>query len=309
MSHAPVNRKSSKALDAAAANAASRRPAPHQVVLRVKRKRGDAAVESLLVAPTADEASGDTEEFMPNRKRRAGLDALEDTLAVLTLEKAAKNKQQHLRDHQHSTAVQAPEAARLCYKRARGSEPDETDDQQMRSPTGVQHARVTQGMKSDNASRSGGRLDALLMKNGANDHSTSQPSTPIVDYLEVRRVKAKGVNVGVTGGTNGSPGSGKDERRASATSIGTTPGATDLHVIDLQPFKWGDGAADTTGLKRDEENLSESGVTPATRRAAPILNPSERQMDEAIFVVSSACVGRNKMPASLVFDPLPLLAL
>lgn len=284
MSQAPVQRKSRKALAAA-----SLKPAPHLVVLRVKRKRGDDPVESLLVS--TDEGRNSEEKGMPDRKRRApGVTGLiEETLADLSLTKTAEHR---MLQQQHE--VQPPK--RLFYKRVRTTEPDGSSDRKKeRRPFAVDtSSTVTGGMKK---SGGGGRLDALLSSRGVGPLGTlSLPPRPAaaLDFMEVRRVKARAVGHVRTNNAKaeGSAELGACEQGTVSPSTGASSGTVsgDFHVIDLQAVGRRDNDdMDISGM--DEGGPGEAvkdGVGAEKRTAAPILSPGERQMDEAIFKVSGA---------------------
>lgn len=289
-------------------NAASRMPAPapHLVVLRVKRKRGEAAVESLLVA--TDEGGSSKEQGMPDRKRRAagGAGSIEETLADLTLGKTAEqhNHHQQLQQQQQQIRMQPPK--RLFYKRVRTTEPDGSNDRRKeKRPSTVvappNHAALgdTPAAAVGGVMRSGGggRLDALLSSRAANSPaSVSPPPRPaaVIDFMEVRRVKARAVGNARANSTNagGASGRGGCEQQpttpstgvASATASGDA--AADFHVIDLQAVGLRDNAdMDISGVDGREGEAFKGGAA-AKRAAAPILTPVERQMDEAIFTVS-----------------------
>lgn len=264
MSHAPAHRKSSRALASATAKAASGRPSPHQVVLRIKRKRSDAAVESLLVA--TDENGANIEADMPDRKRRAG--TIEENLAVLSLSKAVGPEQ---------AAVSL--APRLYYTRARTTDSTGRVKQEQAdgSPGFPGQAAELEATGSTGIAGEGGRLDALMSIVKGPTRPAS--STTVLDYLEVRRVRARGV-----GGTPGNTDSaGRSDRPWSSPSSGATSAtaaAVDVHVIDLKPV----GRSDATTM--DVGKVPGEGCDGAgTRPAALVLNPVERQMDEAIFTV------------------------
>lgn len=265
MSHAPAHRKSARALASATAKAASRRPAPHQVVLRIKRKRCDAAVESLLVA--ANEESVNKEAVMPDRKRSAG--TIEEKLSVLSLSKAVGREQ----------AV-VPPAPRLYYKRARttdsaGRVKQEEADASPCFPGQAAELEVT---RNTGAIGEGRRLDALMSKVKG---STTLRAPAVLDYLEVRRVRARGVD-----DTSGNPDSAGSDRPRSSPLSGATPAggaAVDVHVIDLKPVRRSD--TKDMDIGRIEGGTCDGA---GARPAAPVLSPVERQMDEAIFTVRRA---------------------
>lgn len=314
MSHAPVRRKSRQAVAAAMSNAASPKPAPHLVVLRVKRKRGDAAVESLLVAPDERGSSGEDQGF-PDRKRRAagGAISIEETLADLNLDKNA--------DQPHNNNMMQP-PKRLFYKRVRTTEPDgsSNDDRRMKEkrpapsatvahppppPPPPNHAAfgsdapVPPASNGSMPSRGGGRLDALLSSRAANS-LVSPPPRPaaVMDFMEVRRVKARAVGNARATSTNagGSPGRGRREQQQQqpttpsigvAAAVGPGTATADFHVIDLQAVGLRDNAdMDLSSGVGGTEGETFKGGAAAKRTAAPILTPVERQMDEAIFTVS-----------------------
>lgn len=253
MSQHQVRRKSPQHQPQALAAAggavdASQKPAPHQVVLRIKRKRGDAAVEGFLV--TTDEGNNN-ENDMPDRKRRVGPGSIEETLAVLNLNKAAEELQQQ---QQQTTQM----TTRLFYKRERTTEPDGSDRKGVVGPP-VEAVRATQGT-TETVGKSGGRLDALLLSGVPAPLTTSPPPT-VLDYLEVRRVKARGIgSTSDLGGLCGRP----------------IASSANFHVIDLQPI-----------ARRDKNrDITFKSETSGKQRAAPVLTPVERQADEAIFTVN-----------------------
>lgn len=263
MSHAPVCRKSQKALTAAAASAASTKPAPHLVVLRVKRKRGDASVDSLVVS--TDEATSN-ENDVPDRKRRAGTETIEDTLAFLSINKAAEERRQHHVD-------QTP--SRLFYKRVRTTESDGSNRKSTTSrvvaPTNGEHGDVV-----ETAGTGGGPLDTRLVSDA--DAALMPPPPSALDYLEVRRIKARAVGTATDSGHGSGHGIPSSSDHASS--------ASDFHVIDLQAVgRSSNSIMHVTGTG----DTSFGGKTAATPSAAPVLNPVERQMDEAIFKVSFGC--------------------
>lgn len=255
MSHAPVCRKSQQALSAAASIAASTKPAPHLVVLRVKRKRGDASVDSLLVS--TDEATSN-ENDVPDRKRRAGTETIEDTLAFLSINKAAEEKRQHQVD---------PKPSRLFYKRVRTTESDGSDRKETTSrvvaPPNDEHGHV------ETAGTGGGRLDTRLVSDAGAPPIPPPPNA--LDYLEVRRIKARAVGTAVD--------SGRGSGHGVPSSSDVASNASDFHVIDLQAVGRSGNGMDVT----DTVDTAFGGKTAATPSAAPVLNPVERQMDEAIF--------------------------
>lgn len=264
MSHAPVCRKSQKALAAAASIAASTKPAPHLVVLRVKRKRGDASVDSLLVS--TDEAASN-ENHVPDRKRRAGTETIEDTLAFLSINKAAENGRQHHVDQKPS---------RLFYKRVRTTESDRSDRKKTTSidrvvaPPKGEHSDVV-----ETAGTGGGPLDTRLVSDA--DASVIPPPPDALDYLEVRRIKARAIGTATD--------SGRGSGHGVPSSSDLASGASDFHVIDLQAVGRGGNSMLVTGTG----DTTFGGKTAANSSAAPVLNPVERQMDEAIFKVSFGC--------------------
>ena len=258
MSHAPVCRKSRQALTAAASIAASTKPAPHQVVLRVKRKRGDASVESLFVS--TDEATSNGNDI-PDCKRRAGTEPIEDTLAVLSINKVVEEKRQRQVNQKPS---------RLFYKRVRTTESDRSDRKMIASrvvaPPRAEHDEVVQ-----TAGTGGGRLDTSLVSISEAPPLLTHPDA--LDYLEVRRVKARAV------GTAADSSRGSGHGLPSSADLASS--AADFHVIDLQAVgRNGNGMGVTTTGK-----AAFGGEGAANLSAAPVLNPVERQMDEAIFKV------------------------
>ena len=295
MSQAPVRRKSRQALAAA-----SRKPAPHLVVLRVKRKRGDDPVESLVVS--TDEGRSSEDKGMPDRKRRApgGTGFIEETMAGLSLDKTAEQQQQQQQQQpQQQHEVQPPN--RLFYKRVRTTEPDGSGDKKKeKRPAPVAAATSTGG--GGTKSGGGGRLDALLSSRDLGPIgalSLSPRPAAALDFMEVRRVKARAVgrvqaNSASAEGLAGL--SGREQRTASpSTGVAAGTSAADFHVIDLQAVGRRDGDhdhMDTSGTGAGGVGGAvEGGVAAEKRRAAPILSPGERQMDEAIFKVSrESCV-------------------
>lgn len=293
-------------------NAASQKPAPHLVVLRVKRKRGDAAVESLVVAP--DERGRSEEEHgMPDRKRRAagGAGSIAETLADLNLGETAD--QQHNDQLQQRSMMQPPK--RLFYKRVRTTEPDgsSNDDgkKEKRPATSTvagpppNHAALGGDTPAPTVdyggarSESGGRLDALLSNRAANSPPfVSPPPRPaaVMDFMEVRRVKARAVGNARANSTNAGGSSGRDgcEQRqptkqstGAGSTVGSSTAAADFHVIDLQAVGLRDNVdMDVSSGVDGREGEAFKGGAAAKRTAAPILTPVERQMDEAIFMVS-----------------------
>lgn len=295
-------------------NPASRKPAPHLVVLRVKRKRGDAAVESLLVAPDERGSNGEDQGF-PDRKRRAacGAVSIEETLAYLNLDKTADQPHTH---QQHNNMMQPPK--RLFYKRVRTTEPDgsSNDDRRMKEKRPAPFATVAPPPPNHAAlggdapvptvggggmpSGGGGRLDALLNSRAANSPAfVSPPPRPVavMDFMEVRRVKARAVGNARATSTNagGSPGRGGCEQQQQptkpstevASTVGPGTATADFHVIDLQAVGLRDNAdMDVSSGVDRKEGEPVRGRAAAKRTAAPILTPVERQMDEAIFTVS-----------------------
>lgn len=281
MSHAPTLRKSAQAQ----ANARQRRErlAPHQVVLRVKRKRSDVAVESLLVAGTDEE---ERDSGLLARKRRLGPGKIVESLADLSLN---QNNNEHTAPG--GSRVEVPQ--RLIFKRVRTTDPDGSrrkaaakgeqvgvaGPEQTTPPTSLNAGSKAVGGREGE----GGRLDALL-----DEVNTSTPDTPstsrcnIMDYLEVRRMKAKGV-AAVKNSAVVKPLGDGDNDGSRLTSASTVSGssAADLHVIDLQPI-----------AKNVDKNANGSSAPDCAARsgrqvqgAVPVLNPVERQMDEGIFKV------------------------
>lgn len=313
MSHAPFRRKSRQAVEAAISHAASRKPAPHLVVLRVKRKRGDAAVESLLVAPE-EQGYSEEEADMPDRKRRAahGVGSVEETLANLSLDAAADQHDKH----QQQRNMRQPPKNRLCYKRVRTTEPDgssnddRSKEQHPSTPSVVAPPPNQAALGGDTSaptvgggdtwSGDGGRLDSLLSSR-ANSAFVSPPPRPaaVVDFMEVRRVRARAVTNARANSTNGgSPSArgGCEQQQPMkpstgvASAVGSGNAAADFHVIDLQAVSLRDNADMDVSSGVDKGEAFKGGA-PAKRTAAPILTPVERQMDEAIFTVRGSFCG------------------
>lgn len=172
MSQVPTLRKSLKALAAVKAAAAAvvkkSKPRPHQVIIRVKRKRGDAAVDSLFVVAKEDDE--------PDRKRRLAAGSIAENLAGLNLEKNRDDQamQQKL--------IEAP--ARLCYKRSRPTDLDDSfPDEEPGSRVTNSPQDEIKAVESLGTGASGSHLDAFLRKN-SKAIMVSKPS--VVDYLEVR---------------------------------------------------------------------------------------------------------------------------
>lgn len=297
-------------------NAASQKkpaPAPHLVVLRVKRKRGDAAVESLLVATTDEGERSEEKEVMPNRKRRAaGTTSIAKTMAVLSLDKTAESQrqQQHpplkQQQQQQQPAVRMQPPRRLVYKRVRTTEPDGSHDRgdEGRSPVaGAPPARQKRALDGGeegggDGGEGGGRLDALLRSKDLNTNSAScsppPPTAAVLDYLEVRRVKARAVGIVPKNSpaSADSLGRGRHEQHPSPQSSGlasegaATAAPANLHVIDLHAVGQADASTMMdTSVMGDAGAAGDAHVATAKRAAAPILTPVERQMDEAIFTV------------------------
>lgn len=298
MSQAPVRRKSRRALAAAAVQ----KPAPHLVILRVKRKRGDDPVDSLLVS--TDEGKNIHEKGMPDRKRRAPDEtgSIEETLADLSLEKIAcveqqqQQQQEHLQRQQQPNEVQQRAPKRLCYKRVRTTGTDDSSDRKKeKRPSTAAAAPLAVGGGAKGGG--GGRLDALLSGSGRGVGALGALSLPprpaaALDFMEVRRVKARAIghvqsNKGEAGG---SAGLGGCEHRTATPSAGVASGtgAADFHVIDLQAVGRRDNDdMDTSGMGGGGARGAVKGGAAAEGRAgAPILSPGERQMDAAIFKVS-----------------------
>jgi len=283
MSQAPVRRKSRQAMAAAVANTASSKPAPHRVVLRVKRKRGDDPVEGLLVATDEGEDSG--EQGLPNRKRHAadGTGSIEETMADLSLEKAPG---QHAPHKELAATKHVP--SRLFYKRVRTTEQDGSSDRKKGRPP---PAMVTPPSSSLGGAPGptvggggGGRLDALLSRRGIDSPgSLFLPPRPaaVLDFMEVRRVKARAVGKApVKASSEG------EHRPASPSAVARS----DFHVIDLQAVGRGQSdGMDISAMGGGRRGGAADGAVAATAKrtaAAPILTPVERQVDEAIFTVS-----------------------
>lgn len=293
------------------ANAAARRPAPapHRVVLRVKRKRGDAAVESLLVA--TDEGGSGDEQGPPGRKRRAtGIDSVEETMADLslnkTMEQQAADCERRRQEMRQQSNTQRP---RLMYKRVRTTEPDHRNKEGLLSTVSVPASPPRQPSGGGGLD-SGGRLDALLNSRGFNSPAyASPPPAAVLDYMEVRRVKARAVSgkdisntIGADpsargGSEQAASNNGKATAAAVPSGAAAGAGAADFHVIDLHAVgRSGGDEMDTSGM--DGEGAERGGATGGAagaaaaaaaerRTAAPILSPVERQMDEAIFTVKT----------------------
>lgn len=310
MSHVPIRRKSRQAIAARMANAAARKPAPapHRVVLRVKRKRGDAAVESLLVATDEGGESGEA-QAMPGRKRRAtGIDSVEETMAELSLNKTVEAQTDCEQPRQDMEQQQITQRRRLIYKRVRTTEPDCSTDRRkegrpstVAAPSPPPHHPSGGGV----GSTGGGRLDALLSSRGFNSAAHAPPPpAAVLDYMEVRRVKARvvsgkdisntiGADPSTRGGHEQAVSNGVAPAEASRTAASAAVvGAHDFHVIDLHAVGRSVGAEMDTSGGVDEEGAGrgravegEAGAAAERRVAAPILTPVERQMDEAIFTV------------------------
>lgn len=291
---------------AAIENAASRKkpaPAPHLVVLRVKRKRGDAAVESLLVA-TADEGErSEEQEVMPNRKRRAaGTTSIAETMAVLSLDKTAESQRQQQHpplQQRQQPAVRTQPLRRLVYKRVRTTEPDGSRDRGEEGRSPVAGAPPARQKRALDGGEGGGRLDALLRSKGLNTDSACcspppPPTAAVLDYLEVRRVKARAVGIVPKNSpaSADSLGRGGHEQQPSpqssklASDGAATAAPANLHVIDLHAVGQADASTmmDTSAMD-DAGAAGDAHVATSKRAAAPILTPVERQMDEAIFTV------------------------
>lgn len=171
MSQAPKIRKSLKALPVVKATTAAvvekSKPRPHQVIIRVKRKRGDAAVDSLFVVAKEDDE--------PDRKRRLAAESIAENLAGLNLEK--------IRDDGaiQKKFIQAP--ARLCYKRSRPTDLDSSFPENQRSRGTNSPPEEIKAVETLGTSSGGSHLDASLRKK-SKAIMASEPS--VVDYLEVR---------------------------------------------------------------------------------------------------------------------------
>eukprot|EP00903_Cladosiphon_okamuranus_P009330 g8898.t2 len=287
MSHAPVRRKSRQALAAA-----SRKPAPHLIVLRVKRKRRDDPVESLLVS--TEEGTGNEGNGMPGRKRRApgGTGLIEETLADLSLDKTAAEHQHQLQQRQqqeqHENEIQPPK--RLFYKRVRTTEPDGSGDRKKESRPATVAPPPTEGdcMKSGG----GGRLDALLSSRRLDPLGELSLPPPLpaaaLDFMEVRRVKARAVGHAQAHRASSEGSGGLGGQRTTSPSGGVASGtrAADFHVIDLQAVGTGDNEdMDTSGMGEGAAagGAAAGGGASKKRTAAPVLSPGERQIDEAVF--------------------------
>lgn len=328
MSYAPPQRKSALARAKAVSNAAVARearqrstpaPAPHRVVLRVKRKRSDAAVENLLVTTTNDDGG----VTLPDRKRRV---TIEETLADLSLN-------QH-RNYAADTEVLAgtsivpplsttshPPQQRLFFKRVRTTESERSRRREGNpAPPAVKAAgaaaaseqatttsATADGMGAGQAA--GGRLDTFAGSNANMSSAVSTASCNIVDYLEVRRIKAKGVPAISTAAAGGGESASRDDdtsQPSSSSRVGSSALEADYHVIDLHPIpREVDGIvmADAGGMvgvggKRGAPAVAATSNSHA--QAAPVLNPVERQMDEAIFKVSCRCRRRGAQPQFFV---------
>ena len=242
----------------AASVVASTKPAPHLVVLRVKRKRGDASVDSLLVSTDEGTNSSSTKDLAPDRKRRAGTEPIEDTLAHLSINKDAEERRQHLLDQKPS---------KLFYKRVRTTESGRNGRKEASRLVGAPND------VADVAGTGGGQLATRLLSDVEAPPVSSPPDA--LHYLEVRRVKARAV------GTATDSGRGSGDGVPSSGDLASRAAAADFHVIDLQAVGRSDSGMDVTTIS--ETDVGREAAT--TRSAAPVLNPVERQMDEAIFKV------------------------
>ncbi|CAM9261899.1 unnamed protein product, partial [Hapterophycus canaliculatus] len=192
---------------------------------------------------------------------------------------------------------------RLIYKRVRTTEPDRSFEKRKEegsstfaSPSSPLHHPPGGAI----GSASGGRLDALLSSRGFNSPAyASPPPAAVLDYMEVRRVKARAVsgrNISNTisadpsacGGYEPAASNGVTPAAASRVTVGR---AADFHVIDLQAVgRSEEDDMDTSGMDRDVAKrggaIEAAGKASAAekRAAAPVLTPVERQMDEAIFM-------------------------
>lgn len=320
MSHAPAHRKSAKAR----ANARQTRhmatrtatPAPHQVILRVKRKRSDVAVDSLLVAATEDE--GDEQQktagFLRHNKRRATTRTgnIEETMASLTLDRTNGNINNSAdAGDRHGGAEGGMDAPKqkLVYKRVRTTESDGSSSivrrrtsekaregqEQTGDDVGVPRQATTAATRGPGSGAAGGgegHLDALLRDAGTKANTCSVGSnnlsstmSDIMNYLEVRRIKAKGVAAATSDAVARRPGDDNDggdgPRLTSAGMVARSSGA-DLHVIDLHPIA---APVHQMVAAKGAHGADLGGDGRRVQGAAPVLNPVERRMDEAIFKV------------------------
>lgn len=195
----------------------------------------------------------------PIRKRAAtssNSNTIEETLADLSLNKTSRDP---------AFAGQLATAdARLFYKRVRTTESAGSRKKAAEVPA----IFASPGQMAGTAcAKRGGRLDALMSRVNPPMPSVSTVS----DYLEVRRLKAKSIATGAELAA-GAP---------LASSIGAGAGG-EFHVIDLQPIgrSIASGDAETRGRKKESKGQA---TTPS--QVTPVLNPIERQMDEAVFKV------------------------
>lgn len=186
------------------------------------------------------------EEHFPDRKRRPR--AVDDIESSLS--HLILNETSKAETDKPTTA--APQ--RLLYKRVRTTEPDGS----RKYRDGVEHFKIAAG-----SSGSGGAEKATATRGDA----AEPPSRLASDYLEVRRVRAKTIPSSVQG----------EGRKDPSSTDGSSGG---YHVIDLQPVNRGEGVCGTRTRRGSEEGKAKRAS------AAPVLNPLERQMDEAIFTVS-----------------------
>lgn len=290
-------------------------PAPHQVILRVKRKRSDVAVESLLVAATGDE--GDEQQraagSLRRNKRRAttGTGNIEEIMASLTFDRTNGSMNTTDAVDRHGGVeggVDAPNQ-KLVYKRVRTTESDGSSSTVRRRMSeearggqqqtadvmdAPQHAITasTGGAGSGAAGGGESNLDVLVRdadteanKCGAKLNNISSTTSDIMGYLEVRRIKAKGVATAKSDGVARPPGDdndGGDGPGLASAGMMARSSEADLHVIDLHPIA---APVDQMVVGKGALGADPRGDGRRAQGAAPVLNPLERRMDEAIFKV------------------------
>ena len=266
MSYAPFRPMSREALAAATAVTAGvtveePRPRPHQVILRIKRKRGDMAVESIVVAAP--------EEVGPDRKRRLAAGSIQDHFAELTLSKNCCEE----RDQQQEPVQMAPH---LFFKRASNNNIRLVEQGSSDPATPPAQVEMAETFRTGG----GGEKPGTLSRCGTEE--TGAPVAAVVDYLEVRRIRAKAKAAHAMVSDVGD----QSERLCSSTREKSSASAN-FQVIDLQRIGKSETAEmDVSGVYRGARLGAGETSTRSQAGAAPVLNPLERQVDEAIFSVS-----------------------
>ncbi|CAM9664793.1 unnamed protein product [Choristocarpus tenellus] len=255
-------------------------PAPHRVVIRVKRQRVETPIDSLLVAP-APVKHIDIGGSSTSRKRAADASfaeafvtlSMEDTVLAQSERKCPvanfdNINGQHLRYKRFRTTgvdgTSSVGASILCSM-APCSEP-------IIPVTGLEETRYETGPRNGTVQAMGERI--------CGEH---------LDFLEVRRLKAKGVSTRAAKVDTVGAMTGLSEQ-GNATNGKPASVSTEFHVIDLVGYRGSDERRCLGDIQAEENRCLEGQdkKPQQQRRPAPVLNPMERLVDEAIFMAFQA---------------------